>query len=104
MTRIIIGLFVLLSYLNILDFIITKYLIKLYGYDVEVNPFMHYLLVTSDNVYILLIVKLIVLLLFGILRATAEKSKIFTEQNTTIILILLNAIYAGVVFYSLTLI
>lgn len=48
--------------LNIADFTLTKSLIDVAGYAVEVNPIQRYFLMTTDNVYSILLFKMITLL------------------------------------------
>ena len=94
-------LMVVLAILCIVDFVLTKHLVDLFGFEVEVNPLMYNLMVTFDSVYALLVVKLIALgmLAYGVAFLTSTHQIITTKRLEWMLWILVGA-YSGVVGWS----
>ena len=58
-------LFIILVFLNLLDFQTTKVLVDAQGFQVEANPFLRYLMMISGTVYAILIMKVIAMAFFS---------------------------------------
>jgi len=63
-THIAVQLFVILVFLNLLDFQTTKALVDVQGFEVEANPILRYFMFLTGTVYAILGIKVLVMSFF----------------------------------------
>jgi hypothetical protein len=92
----------ILSLLSLADYILTYYLVKDYGFNIELNPILYGLMQKSENPYSLLALKTAVVGIWWIvLYLSSPKEKIITLPRIETILWILNAIYVIVVMWGI---
>jgi hypothetical protein len=85
-------LMIVLILANLNDFIATKYLIGVFGFDVELNPLLHLLLVMTGSVYVILLAKCVPLTVLWFFRRRMKAWVLWT-LNIAIISIALYGTY-----------
>jgi hypothetical protein len=101
----VILLFVL-TLLCIADYVLTAYLIKeQYGFDVELNPVLHWLMHQADSTHPMLAFKMIMVgLWWTALYVISPEEKIITLPRIEVILWSMNTVYVLVVAWSIWLV
>lgn len=83
-------LFIILIFLNLLDFQTTKVLVDAQGFHVEANPLLRHLMMISGTVYSILMVKLVAMAFFSIWYCKADDT---TKSKFVPILALGNVLF-----------
>ena len=92
----------ILIILNAVDFYLTRQLIEIHGYGVELNPLLNYLLHLTDTVFVILIIKSAALVLFSVFYFKLNDThKYMTESRVRRILWCMCGVFAYVIIHSL---
>lgn len=79
-------------FLFITDFVFTKQIIDITGFEAEANPMMHWFLMGYQSIWILLVVKIFtLLLLFAVASLVLARARIETKKALVYILWALTA-------------